>query len=234
MIPIKDENPTETFTYVTLALIGINISIFIYQILQGLQGANQLILQYALIPSQIRQPLHLKDYSPYISSMFFHAGFLHLAGNMLFLWIFGNNIEDAIGHFRFFIFYLLCGILGSIAHTIMNPNSNIPTIGASGAISGVLGAYLLLYPKAKVITLVPIFYFIRIIKLPAFLFLGYWILLQFLYGIFTLGLNRVEGGVAWFGHIGGLIAGIILINFFIVGRPKSRIKKYGYWGFGRF
>ncbi len=220
MIPLKDENPTEIFPYVTIGLIVINTIFFLFQIAQGPELQNLIILRLGTIPYEIT---HFTDIHPaaaipvpltLFSSIFMHAGFLHLGGNMLYLWIFGNNIEDSMGHIRFIFFYLLCGLLASFTHILLEANSRIPMIGASGAISGVLGAYILLYPRAQVITLVPIFFFIRIMSLPAVLFLGIWFLMQFL---------SSGGGVAWYAHIGGFIAGFVLIPLFSK-RGKRRFR----------
>jgi membrane associated rhomboid family serine protease len=147
------------------------------------------------------------------SSLFLHADFMHLAGNMIFLWIFGDNIEYAIGHFNYFIFYLLCGLAATFTHVFIDPTSTIPIIGASGAISGILGAYLIKFPKNKVTTLFIIVIFIRIVKIRAVYLLGFWFLLQLLYGYLSLG-SESGGGVAWFAHIGGFISGLILVNIF--------------------
>ncbi|UCD83896.1 MAG: rhomboid family intramembrane serine protease [Deltaproteobacteria bacterium] len=220
MIPLKDENPTEIFPFVTIGFIVVNAIIFLFQFAQG-PNFQHLVLRLGVIPYEIT---HFTDIHPaaaipvpltLISSMFMHGGFLHLGGNMLYLWIFGNNIEDSMGHIKFIFFYLICGLLASLSHIMIEPNSQIPMIGASGAISGVLGAYILLYPRAQVITLVPIFFFIRIMRLPAVLFLGIWFLLQ---------LVSSGGGVAWYAHIGGFIAGFALI-FLFSKKGKRRIRK---------
>jgi membrane associated rhomboid family serine protease len=151
--------------------------------------------------------------------MFLHGGWSHLVGNMLYLWIFGNNIEDRMGHYRFILFYFLVGIAASIAQIVVSPFSTIPLIGASGAISGILGAYLLLYPKAKVLTLVPLVVFIRVIRLPAYVVLGFWIVLQIINGFVSLSYTA-QGGVAFFAHIGGFIAGLAVIKLFLLGRKR--------------
>jgi membrane associated rhomboid family serine protease len=141
-----------------------------------------------------------------------HGGWLHLVGNMLYLWIFGDNVEDKLGHIRFLVFYLLCGIAASALHIVLEPTSNVPTIGASGAISGILGAYILMFPRARVLTLIPIFIFIQIAELPAYVILGLWFVLQFFNGMLSLGYaNAGMGGVAWWAHIGGFIAGLLLV-----------------------
>jgi len=154
-----------------------------------------------------------------------HGGFAHIFGNMLYLWIFGDNVEDSMGHFRFLIFYLLCGILASLAHVLSSMGSQIPTIGASGAIAGVLGAYLVLYPRASILTLVPFGYFMRMIRLPALLILVFWFVLQLFYGMLSLPGARATGGVAWFAHIGGFLSGLLLIRIF-----RSRGRRRIEWG----
>ncbi|MBM4128963.1 MAG: rhomboid family intramembrane serine protease, partial [Nitrospira sp.] len=151
------------------------------------------------------------------SAMFMHGGILHLAGNMLYLWIFGNNIEDKLGHVRFLVFYIFCGIVSAYAHAITEPHSLIPMIGASGAISGILGAYLLLFPRAGVYTLIFLGFFIQIVKIPAFVVIGFWAIIQFINGLLSTGLIK-EGGVAWFAHIGGFLTGLLTIKLWL---PKK-------------
>jgi membrane associated rhomboid family serine protease len=149
-------------------------------------------------------------YLSVLTAMFLHGGWLHLIGNMLYLWIFGDNVEDRMGRVRFFVFYILCGVAASVGQALASPHSNVPTIGASGAIAGVLGAYFALFPRARVLTLIPIGIFIRVMELPAFFFLGFWFLLQFLYG----SMMRGEGGVAWWAHVGGFVAGFVFVQIF--------------------
>ena len=225
MIPLHDDNPTTLKPIVTISFIVACVSIFFYQIsLSGsserifvyqfgaipavLFGTDSISSQHALIPA----PLSL------ISSMFLHGGWMHLIGNMLYLWIFGNNIEDAMGHRRFIGFYLTCGVIAALSHAIASPGSSIPMVGASGAISGVLGAYLLLYPRASVLVLLPIFVFIKVVRVPAAAVLGFWFLIQLVSG--SASLSSDGGGVAWFAHIGGFVAGMLLIGFFK--RPHVR------------
>jgi membrane associated rhomboid family serine protease len=161
---------------------------------------------------------------PIFTSMFLHGGWLHLIGNMIYLWIFGDNVEDMMGHIKYFIFYLLCGVSANYAHLYTNASSPMPTIGASGAIAGVMGAYFILFPRSKVWTLFPIFFFIQIIKIPAVAFLGFWFLMQFFMGFFSLGVSSVaRGGVAWWAHIGGFACGALLVFIF-----KKRKRKPDY------
>ncbi|MCK4574840.1 rhomboid family intramembrane serine protease [candidate division WOR-3 bacterium] len=224
MIPLKDDNPTRTFPFITIALIVINCILFIIELSQG-KYLITFIESFGCIPYEITMGTDVEPFIFFpvrltiITSMFLHGGWMHLVGNMLYLWIFGNNIEDKLGHLRFIIFYFIVGITASIAQILINPYSTIPQIGASGAISGVLGAYLLLFPKAKVLTLVPLFYFIRVIKLPAFVILGFWIALQIINGFASLSYTAV-GGVAFFAHIGGFIAGLLFIKPFLIGRKR--------------
>ena len=204
MFPIKDDNPTESRPYVTCALIGLNILIFFYQI--GLEEniRTSLIFEYGFKPSQLfsnANSMNLKQSSllTIFTSMFLHGGLFHLLGNMLFLWIYGNNVEDSMGHIKFLIFYLLCGLAASLLQAIVSFDSSIPMIGASGAVSGVLSAYFLLYPKARVLTLVVLLIFITFIRIPAGLLIGFWFLSQIINAYFN---DPNSPGVAWYAHIG--------------------------------
>jgi membrane associated rhomboid family serine protease len=218
--PLYDENPTETFPLITLSIIAINIAVFLYELSLGPQ-LTQFINTYAMVPATITQG---QQYITIFTAMFLHGGFIHIFGNMLYLWIFGNNIEDTLGHLKFLFFYFLAGIGGAIGHLIVSPLSTVPTLGASGAIAGVLGAYIILFPHARVVTAVLILYFIRIIRLPAILVIGFWIVIQFLSGIASITaqptFNQAASSVAWFAHIGGFLAGIILI-FVLPARRKQ-------------
>jgi membrane associated rhomboid family serine protease len=218
MIPLHDDNPTKKKPIVTLAVILVCVSVFIWEV--SLTGqAQQLIIAYSFIPSTLfglsSLPAEVAVIPPIatlFTSMFLHGGLMHLVGNMLYLWIFGNNVEDVMGHLRFTFFYLICGLIAALAHALPNTASDIPTLGASGAISGVLGAYLLLYPHARVMVLIPLGFFIRIVYLPAGLVLGFWFVLQIINSAAASGLTG--GGVAWGAHIGGFVAGMFLIPFF--------------------
>lgn len=216
MIPLRDKNPTHIFPFVNLTLIGLNLGVFAYQISLG-AAVETLYQHYGLIPAHLVGLINAPSLDPRIlatvlSSLFLHGGWLHMGGNMLFLWVFGDNIEDKLGHYRYAFFYFACGIAASLAHVIVNPHSMVPTIGASGAISGVLGAYLLLFPKARIVTLIPIFFFIQLAELPALVVLGLWFIIQFLYGMASLGDETAAAtGVAWWAHVGGFLAGSVLI-----------------------
>jgi membrane associated rhomboid family serine protease len=216
MIPLRDKNPTERFPFVTIILIMMNIAAFVYELTLG-PNLEAFLTQYGVIPAQISKVLHIGTMNPLIllmllTSIFLHGGWLHLGGNMLYLWVFGDNVEDKLGHLRFLLFYIICGISASALHIYLDPQSTTPTIGASGAISGVLGAYLLMFPKAKVVTLIPLFIFIQMAELPAFLILGLWFVLQFFNGLLSLGYATAgTGGVAWWAHVGGFAAGFVLV-----------------------
>ncbi len=219
MIPLRDDNPAEITPVVTVGLIIACVGVFLYQVMLLAHDSEMFVYQYGAIPAvvfaHVEIPVEFGAVSPYgslITSMFLHGGWMHLIGNMLYLWIFGNNIEDVMGHGRFIIFYGLCGIVAALSHATIDPQSVIPMIGASGAISGILGAYLLLYPHAKVLVLIPFGFFSQMIHVPAVLVLGLWFVMQVLYGGFSMGAE--EGGVAFFAHVGGFLAGMVLIGFF--------------------
>ena len=219
MIPLRDDNPTQIRPVLTVGLIVACVLVFLYQLSAGPRAGQIFVIQYGAIPAAIfghgTLPPELYAIPPTLtlfSSMFLHGGFMHLIGNMLYLWIFGNNIEDAMGHNRFILFYLTCGIIAAFSHALTNTGSEVPMIGASGAISGILGAYLLLYPRAQVLVLIPLGFFTRLMYVPAALVLALWFLMQLISGSGTIG--RGGGGVAWFAHIGGFIAGMALIGLF--------------------
>ncbi len=206
MIPLKDENPTKHFPFLTITLIGANIFIFIY----GLGMPMELPYfynQYGLIPRELIS-FPVSSYPTIYSSMFLHSGLGHLAGNMLYMWIFGNNIEDVLGKFKFILFYLVCGTLAALSHIATDTSSTIPMVGASGAISGILGAYMVLFPQAKIKTLIFLGFFITIIRIPAIALLAIWMGLQILSG---MGSSGEVSGIAWYAHIGGFVAGMTLI-----------------------
>ncbi|MBW1965050.1 MAG: rhomboid family intramembrane serine protease, partial [Deltaproteobacteria bacterium] len=201
MIPIRDTIRSETYPIINYVLIALNILAFFVEQSQG-RNFNEFIFTYGLVPARYSVP-QISDYFTtaqqvmvFLTFMFLHGGFFHLLGNMWFLYIFGDNVEDHLGHFRYLAFYLLCGLASGISHLFLNWTSQIPTIGASGAIAGVMGAYFILYPRAKVLTLVPIFFFIHFMEIPAFLFLGFWIFFQFL----SAALSSQAGGIAWWAH----------------------------------
>ncbi|MFQ5884591.1 MAG: rhomboid family intramembrane serine protease [Thermoplasmata archaeon] len=223
MIPLKDENPSRTFPAVTVTLIVINMVVFFYEVSLG-RNVEQFVYRMGATPYNIVH-VGLSAYPTLFTSMFIHGGWEHVLGNMLYLWIFGDNVEDFLGRIRFIIFYLFCGVVASFAHILTQAGSQIPTIGASGAISGVLGGYILLYPKARVLTLIPLGYFIRLVRLPAVAVLGMWILIQLFSGFASLPGAGARGGVAFFAHIGGFVVGLVLIRLF-GGRRQPRRPYY--------
>ncbi|MBA3337767.1 MAG: rhomboid family intramembrane serine protease [Chloroflexia bacterium] len=219
MIPISDDNRGRRITpYVSYSLIAINILVFLYQITLpdtvGDPALAEFIFRWAAIPDEVSAG---NDLQTLISSQFLHGGWLHIAGNMLYLWVFGDNVEDVMGHFKFLAFYLLTGIAAGLAQVFIDPNSAVPIVGASGAISGLLGAYILLFPHGKIRSLVFIGFFFTSFMIPAWIQIGLWILLQFVNGFFTLGVvtEETSGGVAYFAHIGGFIAGMVLVWVFL-------------------
>lgn len=221
MFPLYDQNPTRTRPYVTWSLIVINVAVFLWQLSRGL--AMEIVLEYGEIPALILRGERLHTM---FTSMFLHGDFFHIAGNMLYLYIFGDNVEDRFGHVGFLILYILFGLAGGIIHSALmvlygELNALIPAIGASGAISGVLGAYILFFPRAKIVSVILAFYFIRIARVPALLFIGFWFVLQFLYGV-----GGGLGGVAYWAHIGGFAAGFLAAGLHrSIGRRYS-IKYY--------
>ena len=209
-IPLKDLNPHRTFPFVNIPLILINVLVFIYQVTMPPAAMNTFLLANATIPARVPAFLagHVgftPTFLPLFTSMFLHGSIVHLLGNMLFLWIFGDNVEDYFGHLGYLFFYLSCGVGSGLVHIVFNWGSHVPALGASGAISGVMGAYLVLYPRARVLTLV----FIFLLEIPAVFILVYWFLIQFLQGISSLG-AIASGGVAWWAHIGGFLLGMLV------------------------
>ena len=219
MIPLRDDNPTDLTPVVTVSFIAICTLVFMYQASLPEHLGEIFVYQFGAIPATVfgnaalsPEVAAVPTYVSLITSMFLHGGWMHLIGNMLYLWIFGNNIEDVMGHVRFVIFYVVCGIAAVFSHAITNPGSDVPMVGASGAISGILGAYLLLFPRAQVLVLLPLGLFTRMLHVPAAVVLGLWFVMQILSGGMSLG--RVGGGVAFFAHVGGFVAGMVLIGFF--------------------
>jgi membrane associated rhomboid family serine protease len=222
MFPLKDDLPSRTFPVVTVLVILLNAIVFLYQV--SLQvGATapdphapeEFIAEFGLVPCRVTGGCVAPHGFPHpavtiLSSMFLHGGFLHIAGNMLYLWIFGNNVEGTLGHGRFFAFYLLSGVLAALAQTASHLDSTVPMIGASGAVAGVLGAYLLLFPHATILTLLVLGFFIRLVHMPAIIVLGFWVVVQFANGLLERSAGET-GGVAWFAHIGGFLAGMALL-----------------------
>jgi membrane associated rhomboid family serine protease len=211
-IPLKNLNPRRTAPVITVFLIAANVLVFFYEASLPPRMERATVYAYALVPARVPAGLSgraslVSGLQPLFTSMFLHAGILHLVGNMLFLWVFGDNVEDALGHFLYLLFYLVCGIGAGLVHTLTNLSSTLPTVGASGAISGVMGAYMVLYPRSRILTLV----FIFLVPVPAVIILGWWFLLQFLGGLGSVGM-QAAGGVAWWAHIGGFLMGALLVN----------------------
>jgi len=207
MFPLKDDIPSRSVPAVTYALIAVNALVFLYELSLG-ERLQPVLETWALVPAVwLAEPTRVL---PFLGSMFLHGGWMHLLGNMLYLYIFGDNVEDRLGRGRFLAFYLICGLAAALFQVALSPSSQVPMIGASGAIAGVLGGYLLLYPRARVLVLVPIFVFIRLIYLPAPLVLGLWFVLQLVSGAASLG--SAGGGVAYAAHVGGFIAGLVLVK----------------------
>jgi len=223
MIPLRDNMPHYTKPVVTVTLLIANVLVYLFQLSLG-KAAEMFVFLFGFIPVRLFAEVSIiAKIIPLFSNMFLHASFLHLAGNCLFLWIFADNVEDRLGHFKFLVFYLLCGVAATVAHGLFNLSSKIPAIGASGAIAGVLGAYFILFPRARVLTLIPLFIFWQIVEIPAFIFLGIWFIFQFLFGVLSIGM---EGccGIAFWAHIGGFVAGIVLLWVML---PRRR-RKYRY------
>jgi membrane associated rhomboid family serine protease len=219
MIPIRDQIPTHRVPIVNYLLIALNVLVFIFM---WLAGPNQeaLVYQFALIPANMADGLDVGDITDVFTSMFMHAGLLHLGGNMLYLWIFGDNVEDSMGPIKYIIFYLIGGGVASLTHILTNPSSAIPTVGASGAIAAVLGAYLVLYPRSRVLTFIPLGYFMRLTLVPASIVLILWFVLQLFNGVLSLGASDV-GGTAFWAHIGGFVAGLVLAKLFATGHQAE-------------
>jgi rhomboid family protein len=234
MLPIRDTVQSRNYPVVNTILIGFNVFVYLIQLIQG-DYVSRFILTYGLVPVRYSVPEIAAYFSSFhqvfafFSFMFLHGGFWHLLANMWSLYIFGDNVEDRMGPIRYLVFYLLCGLASGASHLFLNWHSELPTIGASGAIAGVMGAYFLLYPKARILTLIPIFFFPYFVELPAFLFLGIWFILQFLS---AAGSSGQGGGIAWWAHIGGFVFGMIFLKLFlkapelgITRRVKSRTEK---------
>ncbi|HYZ85501.1 MAG TPA: rhomboid family intramembrane serine protease [Bryobacteraceae bacterium] len=219
MIPLRDTQPSHSKPIVTGLIILFNVLAFFYEISLEPYTLNHFIMVHGLVPDRF-EPVDL------FTSMFLHGGWMHLIGNMWFLWIYGDNVEDILGHGKFLLFYILCGVAAGLVHLITNPYSRVPTVGASGAIAGVMGAYMVKFPHSRILTLVPVFVFLTTIEVPAVLILAYWFLIQIFSGVGTVATaaNVSRGGVAWFAHVGGFIAGAVLVN--LLG-PRDRYRNRG-------
>lgn len=238
MIPLQDLNPRRNPPIVTWSIILINIFVFLFQLTLSKEELQIFFQTWGFTPNLFFDPYltaligspPFMSYLTLVTHIFLHGGWLHLIGNMWTLWIFGDNVEDRLGPIPFLLFYLASGILASLLHAFIFPDSVIPLVGASGAISGVMGAYFRMYPLARILVLVPIFFFPLFIEIPAFLYLGLWFLLQFYSGLFSLALPGSVGGIAWFAHLGGFVAGFFLHKIFC--RKRCRYYEDEYTIFG--
>ncbi len=243
MFPLKDHNPTRIRPYVTFLFVAMNVIVFVYELMLGDRLEN-FVAAWGAIPYEITQgddlvgPAGMEfhhqpgpSFLPLtlLSSMFMHGSVMHILGNMLYLWIFGNNVEDLLGHVKYFIFYLVCGVIAGLTHVFFNPSSTVPTVGASGAVAGVLGAYLVTFPQARITTLIFFGIFIRMMEVPASFLLLVWFIMQSLQGFLSLGVSEMSGGVAWFAHIGGFVAGAVLA-FVMGGRAIREIRQRSRYG----
>jgi membrane associated rhomboid family serine protease len=228
MFPIRDEIPSRRAPVVTWALIAANVVVFAYQFLLPEASLQQFVYRFGLVPARITDPdwafqvgFPSRGYGSFLSSMFLHGGLMHLVSNLWTLWIFGDNVEDRLGRARFLGFYVVCGLAAGWVHWLTNTTSTIPTIGASGAIAGVMGGYLLLYPHARVLTLIPVFFYPLFVHVPALVYLGVWIVTQLFSGTMSLGQGGEAGGIAWWAHIGGFGAGLLLVRLLARREPTQ-------------
>jgi len=206
MFPLRDTQPSYSRPLITVLIIILNVVVFLHEFSLDDYSRNYFIMHYGLVPARFH-------FSAVLTSMFLHGGWMHIIGNMWFLWIFGDNVEDAFGHFKYLVFYFLCGIAAAMTQVAFNAGSRLPMVGASGAIAGVMGAYLIKFPRSRIVTLVFIFIFFTTIEVPASLMLAYWFIIQFFSGVGTIGYSHVsQGGTAFFAHIGGFISGMILVG----------------------
>ena len=221
MIPLRSSEPHDSRPTVTLVIIAVNIAVFLYELSLGMSSyaLNRFIMLHGIVPDRLH-------YSSILTSMFIHGGFLHIAGNMWFLWVFGRGVEDLIGHTKYFFLYFACGFAAAFLHILVNSTSTAPTIGASGAIAGVMGAYLIKFPRAHIVTLVFIIVFITTIDIPAAFLLLYWFAIQFFSGVGSVGYSAASNGdVAWFAHVGGFVAGMLLVMLMPT-TPRARPWRY--------
>ncbi len=221
MLPIGDyAGHRRSYPFVTYALIAVNVLVFLYQVSLPEPRLEQFIFQWGTVPREITSGVDAPPtiggpiYLTLLSAAFLHGGWLHLGGNMLYLWVFGDNVEDAMGHLRYLLFYLICGVAAGLAQIVINTTSSIPLVGASGAIAGVMGAYLVMFPGATIRTVVILVFFITVTYLPAILVIGIWFLMQLYSGVGSLGVRTAQGGVAFWAHVGGFVAGMLLAFLF--------------------
>ena len=230
MIPLRDENPSRSVPVITWLLIVVNAAAFLYQLMQGAE-LRAFLDVWGMVPERLTLALRGGEESlagpglTLLTSMFLHGGWLHLVGNMWYLWIFGDNVEDRLGRGRYLLFYFGAGLAAALLHYALNPASPLPTVGASGAIAGVLGGYLVAFPRARVVTLIPFFPFIQIVALPAVVVLGLWFVFQFFSGFLSLGFGAAGGGVAWWAHVGGFGFGLVAMRLLGGGRRPSSVAR---------
>ena len=217
MIPLRSSERVYSTANVVIALIAVNLVVFLYEAALSPTYLNIFILRHGIVPDRLQ-------FISLFTSMFLHGGWLHVLGNMWFLWIYGRNVEDILGSPKFLVFYLACGVVAGLVQVFFNPYSRVPTVGASGAIAGVMGAYLIKFPRARIVTLVPIIVFFTTLEIPASILLLYWFAIQFVSGFGSIGYSQIStGGVAWFAHIGGFLAGMLLVNLM---RPRQRYSRW--------
>ncbi len=222
MFPLKDTQPSYTRPVVTITLIVINVLVFLFEYSLPEYSRSALTEYYGLVPDHFR-------FTALLTSMFLHGSLMHLLGNMLYLWVFGTRLEDALGHGKFLLFYLLCGCAAGLAQVLANPYSTLPMVGASGAIAGVMGAYLLEFPRARILTLVFIFFFVTTFEIPAVILLGYWFIIQLFSGLGSIARTHMsEGGVAWFAHVGGFLTGMLLVKVMGARKRYSRRRDFSW------
>lgn len=228
MIPLRDTIRPRRFPVVNTGLIVINVLVFLGEFVMGDARLSTFIAEWGLVPARFWEGGMLDRWWPVFTAMFLHAGWWHLISNMLTLYIFGDNVEDRLGKVRYLLFYLFSGLAASLAHLVAYSTSEIPTVGASGAIAGVLGAYILFFPRARVVTLVPIFYFARLVQLPAVFYLGFWFVSQLFNGLFALAAVDImqAGGVAWWAHIGGFVFGLAAAKLLAPRMPEPQVTYY--------
>ena len=225
MFPIRDTIPRRHFPFAVWALIAVNVYMFIRELALPPDSTEQFIYLFGLVPARFTHPAwaasvgYPHTYWPFLTTMFLHGGWLHIIGNMWVLWIFGDNVEDRMGPVRFLGFYLLCGLAAGVVHVLTNPRSEVPAVGASGAIAGVMAAYFVLFPRARIVAMFPILFYPVFFQVPAFLYLGFWFLMQFFSGTLAIASHREVSGIAWLAHVGGFGAGILTFSLFL--RPRE-------------
>jgi membrane associated rhomboid family serine protease len=234
LIPIRDTVPRQHFPIAVWTLIVINVFVFIRELALPEDVTEQFIYLFGLVPARYTHAAWAAEagyphsFWPFVATMFLHGGWLHIIGNMWVLLIFGDNVEDRMGPVRFLVFYLLCGLSAGVVHVLTNPNSTVPAVGASGAIAGVMAAYFVLFPRARIVAMFPIFFYPLFFTVPAFLYLGFWFLTQFFSGTLAVATHREVGGIAWWAHIGGFASGILLFSFFLRRRAPDPIAPSGF------